>query len=369
MTEDQATGPGGFSAAPESEFEPTLAEGGQKAVDELVEKTKSDPSAPFNLVSDLAELKQAKRGTFETLRLRLKQAGCRVGELDKLINEETGEVRERDPSAADILIELADEADLFHAPDDTAYTDVGVNGHRETWSIRSKGFKRWLLRAYYRETSGAPNSEALASSLSVLEAKAVHDGPERPVFLRVGEAGGKIYLDLCDAKWRAVEIDETGWRIVYRPEARFRRSPDMKALPEPEPNGSAEGLRRLLNIGHDDADFIMAKAYLLATLRPRGPYPVNVVGGDQGTAKSTRSALLSSVVDPRRPALRSLPRDERDLFIAARNRHVLGFDNVSGISVWLSDALCPSLPAPDLARGSFTPMMTKFCSTGRGRSS
>jgi hypothetical protein len=158
--------------------------------------------------------------------------------------------------------------------------------------------------------------------------------------LRVGEVGGKIYLDLCDAKWRNIEIDENGWRIVDQPEARFRRSPNMKALPEPVINGSAEGLRRFLNIGDDDADFIMAKAYLLATLRPRGPYPVNVVGGDQGTAKSTRSALLSGVVDPRRPALRSLPRDERDLFIAARNRHVLGFDNVSGISVWLSDALC-----------------------------
>jgi DNA polymerase I-like protein with 3'-5' exonuclease and polymerase domains len=65
-----------------------------------------------------------------------------------------------------------------------------------------------------------------------------------------------------------------------------------------------------------------------------------VVGGEQGTAKSTRSALLRSVIDPGRPALRSLPRNERDLFISARNRHVLAFDNVSGLPLWLSDALC-----------------------------
>ena len=38
--------------------------------------------------------------------------------------------------------------------------------------------------------------------------------------------------------------------------------------------------------------------------------------------------------------LRSLPRDDRDLFIAATNSHVLAFDNVSGLQPWLSDALC-----------------------------
>ena len=38
--------------------------------------------------------------------------------------------------------------------------------------------------------------------------------------------------------------------------------------------------------------------------------------------------------------MRSLPRDERDLVVAARNQHVLAFDNISGLRPWLSDALC-----------------------------
>jgi hypothetical protein len=65
-----------------------------------------------------------------------------------------------------------------------------------------------------------------------------------------------------------------------------------------------------------------------------------VVTGEQGTAKSTRSAMLRSVVDPSKPKLRALPRDERDLVISARNRLVLAFDNVSGLKWWLSDACC-----------------------------
>jgi hypothetical protein len=163
----------------------------------------------------------------------------------------------------------------------------------------------------------------------------------RTVHVRVGELDRALYLDLCDAAWRAVEIDKDGWRVVDRPAVRFRRTPDMLSLPEPERNGSVDGLRKLLNIsGDDDADFVLAIAYELACLRGKGPYPVMVIIGEQGTAKSVRSALLRRVVDPSRPALRSLPRDERDLFVAARNRHVLAFDNVSRLPVWLSDALC-----------------------------
>jgi hypothetical protein len=38
--------------------------------------------------------------------------------------------------------------------------------------------------------------------------------------------------------------------------------------------------------------------------------------------------------------VRALPRDERELFIAASHGHVLAFDNLSGLPPWLSDTLC-----------------------------
>ena len=38
--------------------------------------------------------------------------------------------------------------------------------------------------------------------------------------------------------------------------------------------------------------------------------------------------------------MRALPREDRDLFIAANNGHVLSFDNVSGLQNWISDTLC-----------------------------
>jgi hypothetical protein len=188
-------------------------------------------------------------------------------------------------------------------------------------------------------TRGAPNSDALQSALNIIEAKAHFDSPERIVYVRVGGLNGRIYLDLADESWRAVEIDATGWRVIDEPPVRFRRASGMQALPMPLPGGSVELLRSYLNV-KTDADFVLVVAWVLACLRDRGPYPVMVLSGEQGSAKSTFCAILRALLDANTAPLRALPREDRDLFIAASNGHLLCFDNVSGLSAWISDTLC-----------------------------
>ena len=250
-----------------------------------------------------------------------------------------GDGGRRAHSQADILIELARSAELFHTPDDKAFADLEINDHRETWPIRSKPFRRRLARGFFEMTGGAPNSDALQSALTVIEAKAHFDSPARVAHLRVGGLGGRIYLDLADERWRAVEIDTEGWRVIDKPPVRFRRAAGMQALPLPVPGGSVGMLRSYLNV-KTDGDFVLVVAWALACLRDRGPYPVMVLSGEQGSAKSTFSAVLRALLDPNTAPLRALPREERDLFITASNGHILCFDNVSGLSAWISDTLC-----------------------------
>ena len=144
---------------------------------------------------------------------------------------------------------------------------------------------------------------------------------------------------LCDDTWRAVEIDATGWRVIDRPPVRFRRAAGMQPLPIPQPGGSIKRLRYYLNVT-SDSDFVLVVSWVLACLRNRGPYPVLVLMGEQGSAKSTFAAILRKLLDPNTAPLRALPREDRDLFIAANNGHVLAFDNVSGLPAWISDTLC-----------------------------
>jgi hypothetical protein len=307
----------------------------------LAEKTADDPGAPFmpEALEALVALKRDNRAAFEALRSQLKKAGCRVTALDDAIAEENGDAGGRGPTQADILIGLAQTAELFHAADGAGFADLDINGHRETWPIRAKGFRRWLARRFFEETGGAPSSEALQSALNVIEAKAHFDAPERQVHIRVGGLDGRLYLDLGDDTWRAVEIDATGWRVIENPPVRFRRASGMKPMPIPVGGGSIETLRSFLNV-QTDADFVLVVAWALACLRNRGPYPVIVLSGEQGSAKSTFSAILRALLDPNTAPLRALPREDRDLFIAASNGHMLAFDNVSGLPAWISDTLC-----------------------------
>src|SRR5262245_23625271 len=53
-----------------------------------------------------------------------------------------------------------------------------------------------------------------------------------------------------------------------------------------------------------------------------------------------RANFLRALVDPNSVPLRAPPRSEHDVFIAARNSHVLAYDNASGLPDWLSDAFC-----------------------------
>lgn len=65
-----------------------------------------------------------------------------------------------------------------------------------------------------------------------------------------------------------------------------------------------------------------------------------VLNGEHGTAKSTATRIMGSLIDPNASPLRAAPRDESSLAIYAENAWVLCFDNLSGLPWWLSDASC-----------------------------
>jgi hypothetical protein len=240
---------------------------------------------------------------------------------------------------ADMLIQLGAAGELFHTITGTAFADLPINGQRETWPIRSKRFRWWLRSSYYDATGAAPSAGAITSALDLLEARAQFDGPERAVHVRVAEHSSRIYLDLADERWRGVEIGPDGWRVVDRPPVRFRRPAGLLPIPAPQRGGSIDLLAPFVNLPNRD-DFVLAVMWLLAALRSGGPYPPLVIAGEQGSAKTVLAKVLKALVDPNTAPARALPREERDLFIAANNGHVLAFDNLSSLPSGLSDTLC-----------------------------
>lgn len=255
-------------------------------------------------------------------------------------DEDYATVEVDDLTQTEQLLRYAEEqAELFHDPDGLAYATVRLDDHRETYSIKSERFKDWLLMLYYRAHGKAPKTGAVTDALATIRAQAVFDGPEIPVFVRVAEHEGDIYVDLGGDRWEAVRISREGWSVEADLPVRFIRKAGSAPLPFPQGGGSVEELRFFLNVG-GEGDFRLVLAWVAFSLSPWGPYPILVLQGEQGSAKSTTVRVLRALVDPAVEPLRALPKSERDLAIAAGNAWVLAFDNLSGIPDVLSDALC-----------------------------
>jgi hypothetical protein len=245
-------------------------------------------------------------------------------------------------SQATMLLDLAADVEFFHTADGDAYARIELDGHHEVWPLGSKSLRGWLSREFYVQYGRAAGSQAIKDALNVLLGRALYEGPEHHVYVRVAGEGPDIYLDLGDPLWQAVRITAAGWGLVADPPVRFRRPKGLLRLPLPIPGGTVDQLRRFVNVRDDDGDaqWRLFVGCLIAAFRPIGPYPILALNGEHGSAKSTTAKIHRRLVDPNKSATRAAPRDERDLAIAATNGAVISLDNLSTVPDWLSDTLC-----------------------------
>lgn len=238
------------------------------------------------------------------------------------------------------LLKLVAGDEFFHSPQGKGYSSLRAGDHRETYPVRSLGYRAHLRRAFHQEYKAAACASVVEEAVAVLECKALFEGPVFPVYYRVGHVDGKFYLDLCNQDWEAVEVTPDGWTIACQHEVRFCRAPGMLELPRPVKSTDGERkLRTLLNV-KSAAHAHLVMAWLLGALRPNGPYPLLGLISEQGSGKTLMARLLRGLVDPNEATVRGAPRDERDLMIAATNGWVIALDNLSCLPDWLSDALC-----------------------------
>ena len=241
-------------------------------------------------------------------------------------------------SRVTVLIEIGEYLEKFHDTNGETYVVIIIKGHREVWPMKSKVFRDWLSHQYFQLAESGTDRSSINDALSTLAAIAKFDCEERHVYRRVAGDNKTIYIDLCDEFWRVIEVSALGWQILDKSPVMFIRSKGMTALPVPSEQGCIEQLWNFLNIEEKHRPLILA--YMVAAFRPQGPYPILVLLGEQGTAKSTFAKILRMLIDPSSVPLRPPPKDERDFLIGATNNWMISLDNLSGMRPWLSDALC-----------------------------
>lgn len=241
----------------------------------------------------------------------------------------------------DLVLEDPD-TELFVTPEGEAFVAESREGRVEYNRVSTAGYRRRLSGRFYYAYGKAISDSAIKTATETLTGIAECEGNRHEVKLRVAKGErGDYYIDAADDLWRAVRVSADGVELVERPPVRFRRSQAMLplALPAPPPDDSRGHLRDFLNI-KSAAHELLVRAWLLQTLREAPQYPILILKGRPGSAKSTTARMLASLVDPTGGDLQGEPTDIRDLMIAGKHSHILAFDNLTEINRKVSDALC-----------------------------
>jgi len=226
----------------------------------------------------------------------------------------------------------------FQSPDNDCY-GVLDQKYKEVLLLKSKEFRDYLKSASYEKYQTMPSSTALQDFISILECSA--KSKVMPVFNRIGSKKDSVYIDLGDSRRNAARINSDGVKIFPKPAVYFQRKKGALPIQISKTNHSKKIIRKFMcSINASKSDQRLIVAWLLCSLNSKGPYPVLILQGEQGSGKSTIAKILKLLIDPTVAPLRALQRSERDLAIYAKNNWVLAFDNVSYVPENISDALC-----------------------------
>ncbi len=253
----------------------------------------------------------------------------------------TKAARVRKPTTADQIVQLIHDsgAELFHDPADRPWVIFSSGGHHETWPLDSEPVRQWAAGLLYRTEKKVPSGQAIENALRVLAHRARTDGPEYSVHLRAArDPSGAVHVDLADEDRRVVRVTPDGWEVLSSSPVRFYRASGMLPLPVPERGGHLDLMRPFLNL-LTEHDWVLIASWMVQAYLS-GPYPILLLLGEQGTAKSTAARLIRSVIDAHVAPLLTLPDRERDLLVGARSCHVSTYDNLSGVRGEVADVLC-----------------------------
>jgi len=240
----------------------------------------------------------------------------------------------------DDYLRAVGDIELWHTSTKEAWATVASGAGLRNFRIDDPSFATWLDFSCYRNGLGVPSREMRSSLIATIKARAIHEGPEHKLYLRVaGSLDSTVYIDLGRDDGKAVEINSNGWRVIGCPPVKFRRTAIMNPLPDPDAEGSVDELWSWINCKSDD-DNMLILVFILKAVTPKHPYPVLALSGSPGASKSVTSQIIRRFIDPNEIPLVAAPDRAGDFAAVLENSHLLVFDNIEKIPVWLSNSLC-----------------------------
>ncbi|MFC1935651.1 hypothetical protein ACFLX9_02685 [Chloroflexota bacterium] len=257
-------------------------------------------------------------------------------------------------SQASRLVEMALDQGLetFHDQRQEPFVCLPMN-KREIWPVNSLRVRRWLAGLLWKEEEKAPSGEALSSAINVLSSKAVFDGEQHHLHIRVACHDEALWYDLSD--WRAVKTAAMAWEVVEHPPILFRHFSHQRPQVEPRHNGNFDLLFNFISPTRTDDDVVLLGVATIAALIPGSPRPAISLAGPQGSGKSPTAKMVKRLVDPSFVSSIRRIADFREIQLQLEQNWLLSVDNVTSLPPDISDALAAAITGDgDMRRQLYT---------------
>lgn len=277
-------------------------------------------------------------GEFYRKRAEIKAANAeaQITDWSKVVKN-NGNSEESNARSDELVRMLQGSCELFHDDRDNSYAKFQQDDHLETWLLGSEGFAKWASYRAFTELGFSPSPTVFSTAITTLKGIAIHEGEEHQVFLRCAPIDDGYLIDQTNDNWTAIKVTAAGWEVTSQPEKKFIRSNTATALPDPV-GGDFSLFWNHVNVPREYRTLVTT--FMLESWRPKSPYAILELSGEQGSAKSTTHTRIRQLSDPNRVPLRVAPKDTQDIFVSAANNHQASFENMSNLSGKMQDALC-----------------------------
>jgi hypothetical protein len=259
------------------------------------------------------------------------------------------EQEEDEQTPSEKLLDLANSTNILLFKDQyrIPYVLITVCEHLEILRVESNAFRRFLTKLYYDSEGKIIGSEAVKNVVSILQARADFEGPTYPLSLRVAWHNDDIYYDMTNDNWSCVRITPQEWQLVDKtPIPMFMRYTQISQADaiRDYPLDIFDQFLGLTNLKRENEDDrLLLMVYIVSLFIPDIPHVMLVLHGEKGSAKSTLQTLIKMLVDPAKPRLLTVYKDEKEFIQQLAHNHVAFYDNLKHTPRWLSDEACKAV--------------------------
>jgi hypothetical protein len=249
-------------------------------------------------------------------------------------------------SQSDLLLKIIDEQKdivLFHDERRNPYVQIGIGSHTEIWPCDGEEMKSWLTYEFWKKYKKGSGAEALTTVLGIIAGRARFEGNKHLLGNRMAWKDGELWYDLANENWQAVRVTNKGWSVNEDTiPILFRRYNHHSAQVLPSIQGNAKLILDYVNITNKQHRLLVL-VYMISCFIPDFPHALLIIYGSQGSAKTTFSKLMRSIIDPSLLETLSLPKSVEELIQLLHHHAFMFVDNVSGFSTEFSDTFCKAV--------------------------